>query len=58
MRLKFKEQLCVMTLKSHEKFEGEQAYHFKTGLRNLMNFDRITQKSQKFALWAPFDKSI
>ena len=39
-----------MTMKNDTKFEEELTYQFKTGLRNLTNFDPTTRKSQKFAL--------
>ena len=49
-------KLCVMTLKNDEKFEEELIYRFKTDIRNLINFDSRTWKSQKFTLkWAAFD---
>ena len=50
--------LCVMT-KNNAKFKEELIYQFKIGIRNLMIFDTITRKSQKFALlWAAFEQSI
>ena len=43
-----------MRMKSDAKFEEEWTSHFKIDMGNLMNFDRSTQKSKKFALkWAP-----
>ena len=48
--LKIYRELCVMTLKDDAKFEEELTCHFKTDMRNLMNFDSSTQKSKKFAL--------
>ena len=45
MSLKFIEELCVM--KSYAKFEEELTCHFKIDMRNLINFDQSTQKSQK-----------
>ena len=33
-----------MTLKNDEKFEKELSCRFKTGMKNLMNFDTRTQK--------------
>ena len=42
MSLKFTEELCVMTMKNDAKFEEELTCHFKTDLRNLMNFDSST----------------
>ena len=57
--LKFKEQLCFMTMTNDAKFEKELTRCFKIDMRNLTNFDPNTPKYQKFALsWAPFDKSI
>ena len=50
MRLKFTEELCVMTMKSDAKFEDKLAYRFKTDMRNSTNFDPSTQKSLKYAL--------
>ena len=46
MSLKFTGELCVMTMKSDAKFEGDLDYHFKIDMRNLINFDPSTQKSQ------------
>ena len=39
-----------MTLKNDEQFEDELTCRFKIDMRNLMNFDPSTQKSQKFTL--------
>ena len=50
MSLKFTGELCVMTMKNDAKFEEEMTCQFKTDMRSLTNFDRSTQKSQKFAL--------
>ena len=47
MSLKSTEDLCVMKMKNDAKFEEELSCHFKTDLRNLMNFDPSTGKSQK-----------
>ena len=45
-----------MTLKNDEKFEERLTCHFKIDIRNLMNFDPRTRKSQTFTLsWAAFD---
>ena len=41
---------CVMALKNDEKSEEELTCRFKIDIRNLMNFDLRTQKSQKFTL--------
>ena len=50
MTLKFTEEICVMTMKNNAKFEEELICHFKTGMRNLTNFDLSTRKSKKIAL--------
>ena len=42
MTLKFTEELCVMTMKNNVKFEEELTCHFKTGMRNLTNFEEET----------------
>ena len=48
-----------MALKTDEQFEEELTCRFKIDVRNLMNFDSSTRKSQKFApSWAAFDQSI
>ena len=39
-----------MTMKNDTKFEEELTCQFKIDMRNLMNFDLSTRKSQKFAL--------
>ena len=39
-----------MTLKNDKKSEEELTCRFKIDIRNLMNFDLRTQKSQKFTL--------
>ena len=48
--LKFTRELSVMTMKNDAKFEEDLTCQFKIDMRNLMNFDPSTQKSQKFAL--------
>ena len=50
MSLKFTEELCVMTMKNGAKFEQDLTCQFKIDMRNLMNFDSSTRKSQKFEL--------
>ena len=50
MSLKFTGELCVMTMKNDAKFEEELTCRFKIDMRNLMNFDSSTRKSQKFTL--------
>ena len=42
MRLKFTEELCVMTMNNDAKFEEELASRFKSDMGNLMNFDQST----------------
>ena len=55
MSLKSTEQLCVMKMKNDAKFEEELTCHFKIDMRNLMNFDPSTWKSQKnFILMCSF----
>ena len=50
MRLKFTEELCVMTIKNDAKFEEELTCNFKIDMGSLMNFDPSTCKSEKFSL--------
>ena len=50
MSLKFIGDFCVLIMKNEEKFEEELTCQFKLHMRNLTNFDRSTEKSQKFAL--------
>ena len=50
MSLKSTKELCVMTKKNNGKFDDELTCHFKIDVRNLMNFDQGTCKSQKFSL--------
>ena len=50
MRLKLTGELCVTTMKDDGKFEKELTCQFKIVMRNLVNFDTSTQKSQKFTL--------
>ena len=38
MSLKFTEELCGMTMKNDAKYEEELTCHFKTDMRNLINF--------------------
>ena len=48
-----------MTLKNDEKFEEKLTCHFKIDIRNLMNVDPRTRKSQKFTLsWVDFGQII
>ena len=46
--LKFKKELCVMTIKNDTKIDEELTCRFKIDMRNFRNFDRSTQKSKKF----------
>ena len=39
-----------MTMKNDAKFEKQLTCQFKTDMRNLLNFEQSTQKSQKCAL--------
>ena len=50
MSLKITGELSVMAMKNDAKFEEELTCQFKIDMRNLMNFDPSTRKSQKFAL--------
>ena len=50
MSFKFTGKLCVVTMKNGAEFEIELTCHFKIDMKNLINFDLITQKSKKFAL--------
>ena len=36
-----------MSMNNNEQFEGKLAFHFKTDMRNLTNFDSSTPKSKK-----------
>ena len=42
MSLKFKGELCVMTLKNDAKTDDELTCQFKIDMRNLTNFDQST----------------
>ena len=50
MSLKFTGGLCVMRMKNDAKFEEDLTCQFKIDMRNLINFDPSTRKSQKFEL--------
>ena len=43
MRLKFTEELCLMTMKNDTKIEEELTCRFKIDMRNWMNFDPSTR---------------
>ena len=49
MSLKFTGELRVMTMKNDAKLEEELTCQFKIYMKNLINFDPSTRKSQKFA---------
>ena len=49
MILKSTGEFCVIAMKNDAEFEEELTFQFKSDMRNLMNFDPSTQKSQKFA---------
>ena len=49
MILKFTGEFCVIAMKNDAEFEEELTFQFESDMRNLMNFDPSTQKSQKFA---------
>ena len=42
MRLKFTDELSVMTMKNDAKFEEELTCNFKIDMRNFTNFDPST----------------
>ena len=44
------EELCVMRMKNSAKFDEDLTCQIKIDMRNLMNFDPSTPKSQKFKL--------
>ena len=48
MTLKFKEEICVMTMKNDTNTEEELTCRFKIDMRNFTNFDPSTRKSKKF----------
>ena len=50
MSLKFTGELCVMAMNNDVKFEEELTCQFKTDMRDVVNFDQSTQKSETFAL--------
>ena len=50
MSLKLTQELYVMTIKNDARFAEQLTYGFKIDLRNLLNFDPSTRKSQKFTL--------
>ena len=50
MSLKFAVEICVVTMKNDATFGKKLTCCFKTDMRNFLNFDPSTQKSQKFAL--------
>ena len=48
MDLKFTGELCLMTTKNDAKFDAKLTCHFRINIKNLANFDRSTQKSEKY----------
>ena len=59
MSLKLTGECCAIPMKNEAKFEEKLTCQFKIEMRSLINFDRRTQKSQKFTLsWAYFQQSI
>ena len=50
MGLKFTEELCIMRMKNSVKSEEELTCQFKIDMKNLMNFNPSTQKSQNLEL--------
>ena len=42
MRLKFSEELCVITMKNDAKFEEELTCRSKIDMKNFTNFDPST----------------
>ena len=44
--MKTTEELCLMTLKSDAKFEEKLALGSKNGIRNLVNFNASSGKSE------------
>ena len=48
MRLKFTEELCVMTMKNHTKIEEKLTCRFKIDMKNFTSLDTSTWKSKKF----------
>ena len=50
MSLKIAGELCVMAITNEAKFKEELTCQFKIDIRNLMNFDSSTRKSQKLDL--------
>ena len=40
-----------MAMKNDTQIEDQLTCRFKIDMRNLVNFDRSTQKSNRFALW-------
>ena len=47
---KFKDELCLMTLKKDKKLDRELTCRFNIDIKNLTNSDPSTRKSQKFSL--------
>ena len=59
MSVKCTGELGAMAIKNDAKVEENMTCHLKINMRNLMNFDLTTRKSQNFSLyWASFKQSI
>ena len=50
MRLKFRVEVYVTTVKNDAKFEDDLTCKFKIDMKNLKIFDRSAQKSKKCPL--------
>ena len=50
MSVKCTGELGAMAIKNDPKIEENMTSHLKINMRNLMNFDLSTRKSQKFPL--------
>ena len=50
MSLEFIGKFCVMRKKNDRNFEHKLTYQFTIDIKNLINFDASTRKSQTFAL--------
>ena len=48
------EELCLMTLKSEAKFEEKLTLRSKNDIRNLVNFNASSGKSENFTLMGSF----
>ena len=50
MRSEFTQNFCIMRRKNSAKFDEDLTCQFKIDMRNFMNFESTTRKSQKFEL--------